>query len=265
MDIVEHNRRAWNRQSREGSEWAVPVEKQATLAARNGEWSVRLTPRRRVPTSWFGELTGKDVLCLASGGGQQAPVLAASGAHVVSFDLSDEQLDKDRLVAERDGLALQCVQGDMADLSAFPPECFDLIFHPVSNVFVPNVEVVWRECHRVLRATGVLLAGFMNPSYYLFDHEDAEETGELKVKFKLPYAEPDSLDAEGIRVLEESGRALEFSHSLEDQIGGQIKAGFVISELYEDFWTDRATPLNAYSPTYIATRATKPPPKKSQR
>jgi protein-L-isoaspartate O-methyltransferase len=84
------------------------------------------------------------VLCLASGGGQQAPVLAAAGAHVVSFDLSDEQLRKDRDVAERENLLLRCVRGDMADLSALASASFDLIFHPVANVFVPDINVVWR-------------------------------------------------------------------------------------------------------------------------
>jgi len=83
---------------------------------------------------------------LASGGGQQVPILAAAGANVVSFDLSDAQLATDRMVAEREGLAIRFVRGDMADLSAFEDAGFDLIFHPASNVFVPDVCVVWREC-----------------------------------------------------------------------------------------------------------------------
>lgn len=257
MDILDHNRRAWNRESAEGSEWSTPVGSETILAAQKGEWRLKLTPTRAVPTPWFGELRGKEVLCLASGGGQQVPVLAAAGARVVSFDLSDEQLEKDRMVAERDELELRCVRGDMADLSEFSAESFDLIYHPVSNVFVPDVEIVWRECHRVLRPAGDLLAGFMNPSFYLFDHEEAERVGKLVVKFELPYAEPASLDDSGKHNLGVSGRALEFSHSLDTQIGGQIRAGFVISGLYEDVWSNEATPLNSYSPTNIATRATK--------
>lgn len=258
MDVLEHNREAWNREAGAGSEWSIPVSPQTIQAARNGDWSVILTPLRKVPEEWFGDLEGKDVLCLASGGGQQAPILAAAGARVVSYDLSDEQLKRDRLVAEREGLQLESVQGDMADLSCFPAERFDLIFHPVSNVFAPGLESVWRECHRVLRPGAILLSGFMNPSFYLFDHERAESTGELIVKYALPYSEPESLDADGLQELRESGRPLEFSHSLEAQIGGQIAAGFVITGLYEDRWTDEATPLNAFSPTSIATRAVKP-------
>jgi len=160
------------------------------------------------------------------------------------------------LVAERDDLDLRCIRGDMADLADFSDACFDLIFHPVSNVFVPDVEVVWRECYRVLKSGGDLLAGFMNPGFFLFDHDESEQTGKLEVKYQLPYAEPGILDGTGLKELEESGRALEFSHSLETQIGGQLKAGFVIADLYEDYWTGEL-PFNKYSPSYIATRAIK--------
>lgn len=256
MDILEHNRQAWNKESAAGGEWSVPVSKEVIRAAQTGHWYVILTPLKPVPPSWFGNLKDKDVLCLASGGGQQAPILAAAGAHVTSFDLSDVQLEKDQFVAERDALNLRCIQGDMSDLSAFEDASFDLIFHPVSNVFVPELTKVWAECFRVLRPNGALLAGYMNPSFFLFDHDESERDGVIQVKYKLPFREPESLDGEGLKKLQESDRALEFSHSLESQIGGQLKAGFLLADLYEDYWTDEI-PLNAYSPSYIATRALK--------
>jgi 2-polyprenyl-3-methyl-5-hydroxy-6-metoxy-1,4-benzoquinol methylase len=127
MNVIEHNREAWNRESRHGGRWSTPVTSDVIRAARNGLWTVILTPTKAVPAAWFPELSGKAVLCLASGGGQQAPVLAAAGANVVSFDLSDEQLSKDREVAKRENLMLRCVQGDMTDLSAFDAASFDLI------------------------------------------------------------------------------------------------------------------------------------------
>jgi SAM-dependent methyltransferase len=257
MNIIEHNREAWNRESRQGSRWSTPVDAETIRAARHGIWSVILTPTRAVPASWIGELHGRDVLCLASAGGQQAPILSAAGANVVSFDLSDEQLKKDRDVAERDNLTLQCVRGDMADLSVFPAEHFDLVFHPISNLFVPDVAAVWGECFRVLRPGGALLAGFMNPSFFLFDHEEAERSGTLVVKHRLPYPAPGRFDADLTGSGTENGRAVEFSHSLESQIGGQIAAGFAIVGFYEDSWSDDATPLNAFSPVAIATRAIK--------
>jgi len=257
MNIIEYNRQAWNRQAKEGSEWTLPVDADVIKAARNGRWSVILTPITPVPATWFGSLPGKQVLCLASGGGQQAPVLAAAGATVTSLDNSDAQLDMDRQVAEREGLSIRCLRGDMSDLSVFPDESFDLIFHPISNLFVPDVRIVWRECFRVLKPGGDLLAGFMNPAFYLFDHDEIEKTGELVVRNALPYSDTESLPDEARRQWLVSGRPVEFSHTLEDQIGGQISAGFAITGFYEDHWSDEATLFNRFSAVAIATRATK--------
>ena len=203
MNMIEHNRKAWNRESRQGGRWSTPVTPDVIRAARNGVWSVILTPTKAVPAAWLAELPGKTLLCLASGGGQQAPVLAAAGADVVSFDLSDEQLRQSREVAKRESLVIGCVRGDMADLSAFASASFDLIFHPISNVFVPDVNAVWRECFRVLRPRGHLLAGFINPSFFLFDHDAAERTGTLVVKHSLPY----------VALHSDDHRPAEFSHS----------------------------------------------------
>jgi SAM-dependent methyltransferase len=257
VDVIEHNRAAWNRESAAGGEWSRPVTAEVVAAARAGTWSVVLTPTKPVPAAWFGDLRGKDVLCLASGGGQQAPVLAAAGANVVSYDLSDEQLAKDRAVAERDGLALRCVRGDMTDLGALPSESFDLVFHPVSNVFVPDVAPVWRGCHRVLRPGGRLLAGMMNPCYFLFDHADVEGGGAPVATYPLPYAEPGSLSGDALRRWREGRGPAEFGHSLEAQIGGQAAAGFAVVGLYEDPWTPEATPLARYFPVAFATLAVK--------
>lgn len=255
-NVPEHNRRAWNRESTSGaSPWCEPVDATVIAAARRGDWQVILTPNRPVPRDWFGDLAGRRVLCLASGGGQQAPVLAAVGARVTSFDNSDEQLAKDTAVARRDGLDLAIQRGDMADLSCFADHSFDLVFHPISNVFAADPRPVWRECHRVLAPGGRLLAGFMNPAYYLFDHEGIERGGPLTVRFALPYSDVASLSAERLAARMAAGDALEFSHSLDAQIGGQLAAGFLITGFYEDHWNAAATPLDAYLPTSMATLA----------
>ncbi len=260
MDILEHNRRAWNREAAAGHRWSVPVTADIVERARRGDWQVILTPDTTVPKDWFGPIAGKRVLCLASAGGQQAPVLAAAGADVTSFDLSDEQLARDAEVAARDGLNIRIVRGDMSDLSAFANASFDLVLHAVSNVFVPDPAPVWRECARVLCHRGVLLAGIMNPAFYLFDHDEAARTGVLIARHALPYredepdADPPQVSAER-RVQIAEGAALEFSHSLQTQIGALLNAGFHLTALYEDHWQGAGTPLDALMPTSMAFRA----------
>jgi SAM-dependent methyltransferase len=254
MDIRDYNRAAWDYQVEHGNQWTVPVTAEAIAAARRGEWSVVLTENVPVPPMWFPPLADSDVLCLASGGGQQGPILAAAGASVTVFDNSPRQLAQDRLVAERDGLRLRTVEGDMRDLGAFADASFDLIFHPVSNLFVPEVRPVWREACRVLRRGGVLMAGFMNPACYIFDLPLAEQ-GVLQVKHALPYSDSESLTPDERQRFIAEHVPLEFSHTLTDQIGGQLNAGFVLTAMYED--RSRDLVLARYMPTYIATRAVK--------
>jgi SAM-dependent methyltransferase len=255
MDIREYNRQAWDREVERGNEWTRPVSEEVIAAAREGNWEVLLTETQPVPREWFPELKGLDVLCLASGGGQQAPILAAAGARVTVIDNSPQQLAQDRQVAKREGLTLTTIEGDMADLSSFADESFDLVFHPCSNLFIPDVRPVWTEAFRVLRRGGVLLAGFVNPVIYLFGNR-LEESDALLVKHALPYSDLRSLTKEERRRLIERGEPLEFGHTLLDQLGGQTDAGFMITAFYED--RHRALPIAKYAPTYLATRAVKP-------
>jgi SAM-dependent methyltransferase len=256
MDVRRYNREAWDRQVESGNEWTVPVGPEIIEAARRDEWSVVLTETRSVPRAWFPEMADADILCLASGGGQQAPIFAAAGANVTVLDNSPRQLAQDRFVAERESLDLKTVEGDMRDLSAFADESFDLVFHPVSNLFVSEVGSVWTEAFRVLREGGSLLAGFLNPVVYVFDRELLDRTGEVRVEYALPYSDATSRSEDEMRHQLERGEPLEFSHTLEEQIGGQTKAGFLISGFYED--RHRDDPIATHMPTYVATRAIKP-------
>src|SRR5688572_433058 len=106
MDVRDYNRGAWDHQVAAGNQWTVPVGPDVIAAARRGEWSVILTPTKPVPRDWFPPLAGLEVLCLASGGGQQGPIFAAAGANVTAFDNSSAQLARDREVCARDGLTI---------------------------------------------------------------------------------------------------------------------------------------------------------------
>jgi SAM-dependent methyltransferase len=255
MDVRAYNRTAWDHQVRTGNRWTMPVGPEVTAAARRGDWQIVLTPTLPVPRSWFPPLAGLDVLCLASGGGQQGPVLAAAGATVTVFDNSPAQLARDREVADRDGLTITTVEGDMRDLSAFADGSFGLVFHPCSNSFVPDIRPVWREAARVLRPGGVLLAGFTNPIVYVFDDAKMEQ-GEFAVRHRIPYSDVTSLSDDERRRYTDKGEPLCFGHTLGDQIGGQLDAGLVLTGFYED--VGESTPLSAYIPCFIATRAVKP-------
>lgn len=257
MDIVTYNRAAWTKEVEEGNKWTIPVSKEEISEARLGNVKLLLTPTKPTPKEWLGDVAGKQVLCLASGGGQQGPLLAAMGAFVTVFDNCPAQLDKDRLVAQREGLEIRLEQGDMRDLSRFPNESFDLIFHPVSNLFVDDVKSVWKESFRVLKPGGRMLSGFANPVLFLFDLNLWDKTGEMKVRYKIPYSDVDSLPKEELKERMDRSEPLEWGHSLSDLIGGQTAAGYVIAGFFEDNsgWGDL---LDPYTDSFLATLSVKP-------
>jgi SAM-dependent methyltransferase len=255
LDPVAYNRTAWDREVDRENEWTRPVGPDVIARARAGDWSVVLIGYQPVPRDWFpDDLAGAVVLCLASGGGQQGPVLAAAGADVTVFDNSPRQLERDEAVAAREGLAVRTVLGDMRDLGAFADASFDMIFNPVSNVFCPELEPVWRECFRVLRPAGALLTGFMNPDLFIFDVAALDARDEFVVRHQIPFSSADLSDAERQRAYGDG--PIEYSHTLTGQVGGQVAAGFTLTHLVEAPHHGDATAR--YMPGYIATRALKP-------
>ena len=258
MDIRDYNRTAWNSEVAKKNEWTIPVTSEAIARAREGDWSVVLTPEAPVPRDWFGDLAGAKVLGLASGGGQQGPILAAAGADVTVFDNSPAQLGQDQLVAERDGLSLETVEGDMRDLNCFADNSFDLIFHPCSNGFVPDIRPVWKEACRVLKPGGHLLSGFVNPIFYVFDWDEMQK-GNLQVRHKIPYSDLTDITEAERHALIDDGEPMCFGHTLADQIAGQTDAGLAVVGFFEDRWLSDAdhASISEYIPCFAATRSRK--------
>lgn len=256
IDVRSFNRDAWNAGVARGNRWTVPVDAETIARARRGDWTVVLTPSRPVPRAWFGELAGAHVLALASGGGQQAPILAAAGAVVTLLDNSPAQLERDREVARREGLGIRLVEGDMRDLGALADGVFDLVFHPCSNTFIPDVRPVWRECHRVLRPGGVLLAGMIQ-TFALCADEDAEARGEIRLVHRAPYSDLRCRSPERLARQLREADPLVFGHTMEDLVGGQLAAGFLLADWMDDTWGG-AHPVDDIAPAFVATRAIKP-------
>ena len=133
MDIAKHNRAAWDREVDSGNLATIPVSTEEIEQVRSMRRVIMRGVQKELPAAWFENVAGKEVLCLASGGGQQAPLFAAAGAKVTLLDNSPGQLRRDEAVTQENGLAIRAVLGDMRDLSALADASFDLIFNPISN------------------------------------------------------------------------------------------------------------------------------------
>jgi len=233
MNYQDINAKTIDSWANDGWEWGTPISHEAYLKARNGDWSMLLTPKRPVPPEWFPKLDGIKVLGLACGGGQQMPVFAALGAECTVLDYSEKQLEQDRMVARREGYAIEIVRADMTKPLPFSDNSFDLIFHPVANCYIEEVIPVWRECCRILKPGGRLLAGMDNGFNFVLD--DDERT----VIHSLPFNPLKDKKLFDMLQAEDSG--VQFSHTLDEQIRGQIQAGLQLVDLYEDVGSEGAS------------------------
>ncbi|MBE6935465.1 MAG: class I SAM-dependent methyltransferase [Ruminococcaceae bacterium] len=244
----EENARIIDSWCEEGWEWGEPIPHEVFEKAKAGEWDVLLTPTKPVPHEWFGDLSGRRVLGLASGGGQQIPIFSALGADCTLLDYSEKQCESDRMVARREGYAVEILRADMTKPLPFPDESFDLIFHPVSNCYVEEIAPIFRECYRVLKKGGALLGGYDIGINYLFDEEETTVTNSLPFNpLKDPALYEKSMQYDW---------GIQFSHTVEEQLRSQLRAGFALADLYED--TNGSGRLHELGvPCFLAVRAVK--------
>ncbi len=233
---------------KEGWQWGIPISPKDYQKALNGDWGVYLTPTKLMPNSWFpGSLKDVKLLGLASGGGQQMPIFKALGAECTVLDYSQEQLNSELLVAKREGYEINICKRDMTKRLPFEDESFEIIFHPVSNCYVEEVEPIFKECYRVLKSGGILVCGLDIGTNFITNDE-------ITIENKLPFNP--LKNEKQMELLLKDNDGIQFSHTLEEQIGGQLKAGFIITDLYEDTNGEgRLFELNI--PSFIGTRAIK--------
>ena len=200
------------------------------------------------------KITPQLILDAGTGTGSAIPGLYTQfkKSQPVALDLSENMLTK----AASHGNFFRsphCVCADIENLP-FANESFDLIFHPVSNCYVEDVYHIWNECYRILKKGGVLLAGMDNGMSFLVNDEGKLP---LVIVNKLPFNPLRNASEKEYKRMVDKYEGIQFSHSLEEQIGGQLKAGFMLVDMYEDRDRDGCGILREYTPQYIATKSIK--------
>ena len=248
MNYQDINAKTIDRWIDDGWQWGKPISHETYLKALAGEWDVLLTPTKPVPHDWLGNLHDKKILGLACGGGQQMPIFAALGAECTVLDYSSRQIEMEHLVAQREQYTIRIIQADMTKPLPFDDGEFDIIFHPVSNCYVEDVRAIWKECYRVLKRGGYLLSGV---DHYINHIVDENETTIINSLPFNPLKNPEQMQQ-----LQQSDSGVQFSHSLEEQIQGQLDTGFRLLNLYED--TNGEGRLHdLHIPTFLAMRSVK--------
>lgn len=226
-EIARRNQRFWEAEVAKGTGYTVPwldLDAATVRAYVSGAIAAMPEPYAYIyPRHVFVDVAGKDVLCLATGGGQQSAVFGLLGANVTVFDLAEGQLANDRLAARRHGYPVRTVQGDMRDLSAFADGGFDLVYQEISLGYVPDVNPVYREVARVLRPGAVYRVAHCNPA--------TEPVGEASwdgrgYRIEGPYR--------GGEVDDPTWDAVGFRHLLPEIFNGLVAAGLAIESVWED-------------------------------
>lgn len=236
--VLAHNRRAWDRLAEQGAALARPAGDEAFGDPRGWLGGAAADGR-----SWLPErLDGMDVLCLAAGGGKHGPLYAAAGARVTVVDLSPAMLALDRAVARERRLDLEIVEGSMDDLGMFRAGRFDLVIHPVSTCYVPDVAVVFAAVARVTKPGGLYVSQHKSPGSLQAALEPGS-AGRYELRFPTFHVEP--LPAAPPSRLREAGTQ-EFIHALGTLLGGICRAGFMIEDVQEPDHVEPAAPPGAF-------------------
>lgn len=237
-EIAAAGEKHWERMAREGCEFTRPwLNLDRALVRQYARGELTHAPEflaEMYPVGVLADVADRDVLCLASGGGQQSAVFALLGARVTVADLSESQLDGDRRAASHYGYQITTVRADMRDLSMLDGKSFDLVYQAPSMAYVPDVRRVYAEVRRLLRHGGTYRVEYTNPAVEFVDCADWDGEG---YRIARPYAE---------RVRRRDDGVTEFRHYLSDIFNGLIEAGLSIQQVEE-------------APHYLRQHADAPP------
>ena len=215
-----HNKAAWNRLAQNQDRLARPARDEDfadPLASVDGP-------------GWLGgNIQGKNVLCLAAGGGRQGPIYAAAGARVTVVDISPVMLELDRQVAQQRGLKLTTVEASMDHLVGLEDASFDIVIHPVSTCYVPDVRSVYREVARVTVGGGLYISQHKQPTSL----QTSLQPGPAGYTLDFSYYRQQPLPTDHAPNLIREQGTLEYIHRWEMLLGEMCRAGFSIEGLTE--------------------------------
>jgi ubiquinone/menaquinone biosynthesis C-methylase UbiE len=183
----------------------------------------------------LGDLSQKRVLALGGGGGRQSVLYGLCNADITILDISDAQLDIDREMATHYGFDVRLIQGDMRDLSQFEDAAFDIVDHPYSLNFIPEIGDLFKQIARVMSKDGIYQVMFSNPFSVGVRMTEWNGTGYVvsqpyKDGQQVTYADEDWVYDKSQH---EVDLVVEYRHTLSTIINKLAASGFVIQQLQE--------------------------------
>jgi SAM-dependent methyltransferase len=229
-EIGAANRRHWEKMVQERCGFTRPwLDLNRTLLRRYAHGQLEPVPAPLLeiyPANLLADVQGRDLLCLASGGGQQSAVFGLLGARVTVVDLAEGQLAGDRTAAAHYGYEVTTICADMRDLSGLGDGTFDLVYQAPSMAYVPEVRPVYAEVFRVLRSNGIYRVCFTNPATEFVDWDSWDGEG---YRIAKPYSDRIEGSTE-----EGAEGSIQFRHTMADIFNGLVETGFSIQQVEDD-------------------------------
>ncbi len=212
MTSIGANRQHWNKISRQ-----YQAEHDPQIGAGPRLWGMFSIPDTELGA--LGDVTGKRVLELGCGAGQWSRSLAADGAQVVGFDLSEVQLAA--AAAQMGPVPFALVQG-AAEFLPFAAGAFDVVFCDHGGLGWARPQLVVPEVARLLRSGGRLVFTVASP-WYEACWDDS--TGQVTAQLRQDYF--------GLSAVAESDGATYYPLGYGDWIRTLRGAGLVVDDLIE--------------------------------
>lgn len=229
-NIAAVNRRHWEWSVKKGAGCTVPwLDLEPEVVRRYAGGETEAAPERLqdiYPSSVLADVEGKDVVCLASGGGQQSAVFGLLGARVTVLDLTEGQLEGDRTAAAHYGYQVTTIRADMRDISCLEDESFDLVYQGNSTAWVGDLRQVYSGVVRVLRPGGIYRVDFCNPATEFVECSSWDGEG---YRITVPYAET----RRTLRPDENGPDSIQFRHHIGDIFNGLLDAGLSIRQVQD--------------------------------
>jgi len=228
--IAAMNERHWEWAVKKGAGCTIPwLDLDPALLREYANGEMPPVPERLAgiyPSNVLTGVQGKDVLCLASGGGQQSGVFGLLEARVTVLDLTEGQLEGDRAAAAHYGYEVTTIRGDMRDLSCLADESFDLVYQGNSMAWVPDVGQIYVGVVRILRTGGLYRVDFTNPATEFVDYNSWDGEG---YRITVPYAETARIE----RPDDDGPDSMQFRHHMGDIFNELIAVGLSIQQLQD--------------------------------
>jgi ubiquinone/menaquinone biosynthesis C-methylase UbiE len=179
--------------------------------------------------SLLGDISGKRVIDLGCGCGQNAIALAKMGARVTAVDLSAEQIRQAENLAVEERVSVEFKTGDIVDLSFLPDSEFDLAISACAIAFVEDLDSAFAEAFRLLKTGGVFVLSDMNPLQYIMDETD----GGVEFNNKYPF---DPILLKWSWEFQNIDRPPRFQHyvrSISHYVNLLLATGFSVSKILE--------------------------------